>query len=100
MTTKPIDRWKTPQVKDLSKALLKLKTPNEVTDFLRDLLTVKEIETFAQRWQVARLLDEGESFKVIQQKSGASSATIARVNQWLQHGMSGYRAVLDRLKQK
>src|SRR5918994_1860541 len=51
---------------------------------------------FAARWGVARLLDAGTSYHEISERTGASSATISRVNQWLRYGRDGYRLVLDR----
>ena len=95
---KPADKWKNKEAKELCRAFTKCKTPDEVANFLRDLLTINEIQTFAQRWQVAQMLDAGKNFKEIEKKSGASSATITRVNQWLNYGMDGYRTVIKRIK--
>jgi TrpR-related protein YerC/YecD len=50
----------------------------------------------AQRWEVAQLVDEGVSYLEIARRTGASTATVTRVAQWLHHGEGGYRAVLDR----
>jgi TrpR-related protein YerC/YecD len=63
--------------------------------FLRDLCTRAELEAMAQRWEVAQLVDRGVSYLQIAQRTGASTATVTRVAQWLRHGEGGYRAVLE-----
>ena len=75
-----------------------LRDADEALRFLRDLCTVNELREFAARWEVARLLDAGTSYHEISDRTGASSATISRVNQWLRYGRDGYRLVLDRQK--
>jgi TrpR-related protein YerC/YecD len=57
---------------------------------------VNELREFGQRWHVARLLDEGVSYHEISERTGASSATISRVGQWLRYGRDGYRLIIDR----
>ena len=74
-----------------------MRDADEALRFLRDLCTVNELREFAARWEVARLLDAGTSYHLISERTGASSATISRVNQWLRYGRDGYRLVLDRL---
>ncbi len=88
------------EVEDLLKAILKLRNINESKKFFRDLMTVPEIKSFAGRWKAARMLDEGIPYKEIEKETGISSATIARVSQWLNYGMEGYRLVLNRIKKK
>lgn len=82
---------------DLIRALLALETPEEAKALLDDLCTLKEVQAMAQRLQVARLLREGRTFTDIAERTGASSATIARVNRCLQAGPGGYQTVLDRM---
>ena len=79
-------------------AVAGLKSPGEAARFLRDLATPAEIETFAERWRIARLLDEGaHSYRDIAAETGASTATVARVARFLrEEGHKGYRLVLDR----
>lgn len=84
-------------VTDLYKSILALKKEVEVARFLRDLLTPAEIVDFATRFQVARLLDENETYENITSLTGMSSTTIARVAKWLKNGRGGYRLILDRL---
>lgn len=91
------DRWITDATRDLAAAVAELHDGDEALRFLRDLCTVNELREFAARWAVARLLDEGISYHEISERTGASSATISRVNQWLRYGRDGYRLVLDRL---
>lgn len=80
--------------KQLMKAFLKLKNEKEVAAFLRDILTLPEIEEFANRLEIARLLKKGESYLNIAKKTGTSTTTVTRVAQWLNSGCGGYKKVL------
>ncbi|AEW06127.1 TrpR like protein, YerC/YecD [Sulfobacillus acidophilus DSM 10332] len=82
----------------LCEAILSLQTTDECYAFLEDILTVSEIQSVAQRLQVAKMLDEGQTYDDIERLTGASSATISRVKRSLMFGADGYRLVLDRLK--
>ncbi|MFG6350076.1 MAG: TrpR-like protein [Oscillospiraceae bacterium] len=82
----------------LYQAILALETPEECRAFFQDLCTVAELRAMAQRLEVAQLLDEGLIYNDILQRTGASSATISRVNRALQYGANGYKTVLPRLK--
>lgn len=62
---------------------------------LEDLFTIREIKETSQRLTVARMLDEGKSYAAIEQATGASATTIARVSKCLSYGAGGYRAALD-----
>ena len=90
------DRWMSDSTRELAAAVAVLRNGDEALRFLRDLCTVNELREFAARWEVARLLDGGTSYHEISERTGASSATISRVNQWLRYGRDGYRLVLDR----
>jgi TrpR-related protein YerC/YecD len=90
------DRWISESTRELAAAVASLRDAEETLRFLRDLCTVNELREFAARWEVARLLDQGTSYHEISERTGASSATISRVNQWLRYGRDGYRLVLDR----
>jgi TrpR-related protein YerC/YecD len=94
------DRWMTEATHELATAVADLADADEALRFLRDLCTVRELREFAARWEVARLLDEGVSYHEISERTGASSATISRVNQWLRYGRDGYRLVLDRQRRR
>lgn len=80
--------------KFLAKSFLKLKTEQEVANFLRDLLTIKELEEFGNRLEMARLLKQGMSYKVIAKKLKVSTTTVTRTAHWLFHGCGGYKEVL------
>lgn len=82
----------------LYQAVLSLQTPEECRAFFEDLCTVAELKAMSQRLEVAQLLDEGLIYNDILQRTGASSATISRVNRALQYGADGYKTVLPRVK--
>lgn len=81
----------------LFEAILALKDQEECRAFFQDLCTVAELKAMAQRLEVAQLLDQGLIYNDILQRTGASSATISRVNRALQYGADGYKTVLPRL---
>ena len=91
------DGWMTDDTVELARAIAALRDEDEVLRFLRDLCTIRELVEFGHRWQVARLLDQGVPYHNISERTGASSATISRVNQWLRYGRGGYQLVLERL---
>ena len=82
---------------ELYRAMMKLQTPEECYRFFEDLCTVSELKAMEQRYEVAKLLDEGMVYHEILEKTGASSATISRVNRCLNYGADGYRVILDRM---
>ena len=82
----------------LYQAILALNSLEECRAFFQDLCTVAELRAMAQRLEVAQLLDDGLIYNDILQRTGASSATISRVNRALQYGADGYKTVLPRLK--
>lgn len=77
--------------------MLQLQTEKEVAAFFRDLLTLSEIDELSQRLEVATLLDQGKTQRVVAKLTDASIATVTRVNQWLKRGTGGYKLVLERL---
>ncbi len=87
-------RPKNSKEKFLAKAFLKLKTEQEVANFLRDLLTIKEFEEFANRLEMARLLKKGWSYKKIARELKVSTTTVTRTAHWLFRGCGGYDKVL------
>lgn len=82
----------------LFEAILSLKNIDECYRFFEDVCTVGEISAMTQRIIVAKLLSEKETFSSIADKTGASSATISRVNKCLLYGAEGYKMVLERIK--
>lgn len=88
---------KTKEAKDLYKTLAAIKNSKQMGQFLRDLLTLEEIEEATKRWQGAKMLSQKKTFREIAKQTGLSSATIARINYWIHHGAGGYREVLEKL---
>lgn len=91
------DDWRDEATGQLFEAIVRLGTPDEAARFFRDLCTLGELHDLAQRWAVVRLLDRGMHYAEISQQTGASTATITRIAQWLHHGEGGYAAALERL---
>lgn len=85
------------QVDELFQAILSLKTEEECYRFFEDLCTFKEIQSMAQRLQVAKMLKDERTYGEIEAKTHASTATISRINKFLQFGSEGYNLILDRL---
>ena len=83
----------------LFKAILTLDTVEECYAFFDDLCTVPELKAMSQRYAVARMLDEGEIYTKIVDQTGASTATISRVNRALNYGSDGYALTIERLKE-
>ena len=83
---------KKPRCDDMYRAILTLKTVDECKQFFDDLCTVTELQAMEQRYQVAQYLDAGLIYNDILEKTGASSATISRVNRSLQYGTGGYES--------
>lgn len=100
MFLRKTNKWRTKQAENLFKALLILRTPNEVASFCRDLLTEAEIEEFSGRFAVAQELEEGKSQRAAAKNTGVSIATVSRVNLWLTRGMGGYKLAIERLSNK
>lgn len=84
----------------LMKAVLVLKNEEDAYRFFEDLCTIPEIKSISQRLEVAYLLDRKETYQKIAEQTGASSATISRVNRSLTYGADGYRRVLDAMGDK
>ena len=77
-------------------AILKLKTKEDCANFFEDVCTMKEIEDLTQRLEVASMLKEGKNYREITFATGASTATISRVNKCLMYGKGGYDTVLKK----
>ena len=82
---------------EMFEAMLTLKTVDEFYTFFEDLCTVKEIKSIAQRFVVATMLSEGRVYSDIVAETGASTATISRVNRSLSYGQDGYAMVFGRM---
>ncbi len=81
-------------------AVLQLNDLEECYRFFEDVCTIKEVQSISQRLAVARMLKEGKTYTEIEKMSGASTATISRVNRCLQYGADGYQLILKRLAEK
>lgn len=81
-------------------AILSLKNKEDCYRFFEDICTIKEIRDIAQRLEVARLLNEGETVASIAQKTGASTTTVSRVNRCLNYGAGGYRLIFKNTSDK
>jgi len=84
----------------LSEAMLSLKTKEDCYRFFEDIATIAEIKSFEQRLQVAKMLKNKKTYVDIASATGASTATISRVNRCLTYGSDGYKLVLDRIENK
>ena len=89
-----------PRNVNMYKAILTLKTVEECMNFFDDLCTVTELQSMEKRYQVAVLLDKGLIYNDILEQTGASSATISRVNRSLQYGTDGYAVAFKRLAEQ
>ena len=81
---------------ELVEAFAALRDKAVTAAFLRDICTTTELDAMGQRLQVARLVNDGVSYQEISRRTGASTATVTRVAQWLHYGEGGYAAVLKR----
>jgi len=84
----------------LYRAIASLKNEDECRRLLQDLCTVSELKAMEQRMDVAMLLDDGLIYSEILERTGASSATISRVNRCLHYGAEGYSTIIPRLKEQ
>lgn len=86
-----------PDLDYLFEAILTLKTVDECYLLFEDMCTIKELQSMAQRMQVAKELSANKNYLQVYEETGVSSATISRVNKCLQYGAGGYKIALERL---
>jgi len=91
-------KFKSESCDALFETILKLENQDECYRFFDDLMTIKEIQSIAQRWEVARLLNEGKTYQEIEDATKASTATISRINKCIQYGADGYKIALEKIK--
>ena len=84
----------------LFKAILSLENIEECYSFFEDACTIQELESIAQRFEVAQLLSSGKSYAEVNKLTGASTATICRVGKCVNYGSGGYKTAIDRLDKK
>jgi TrpR-related protein YerC/YecD len=82
---------------ELYGAILQLKTLDEAKAFFRDLCTLEELGDMAERFEIAKLLSQGATYRDVSAKLKVSTTTVSRVAQWLFNGEGGYRTILDRM---
>ncbi|MDX8365183.1 YerC/YecD family TrpR-related protein [Cytobacillus sp. Hm23] len=92
-----IDKLRGKELDQLFKAVLSLRDLEECYKFFDDLCTVNEIQSLAQRLEVARMLQDGFTYHKIETETGASTATISRVKRCLNYGNDAYIMALDRV---
>lgn len=92
-----MEKFRTELTDHLFRAVLSLESIDECYKFFEDVCTIKEIQEIAQRLEVARLLKEGKPYNDVAKETGASTATISRVNKCISYGSGGYSIVLERL---
>ena len=83
-------------VRDLFEVIVSLKNVDECARFFRDLCTLTELKAMAERWKVARMVSQDIPYRLISERTGASTATITRIAHWVNHGEGGYRLMLER----
>lgn len=90
---------RTKAVSELFEAILTLQQEEECFDFFEDVCTVNELLSLAQRFEVAKMLKEGHTYMEVAEQTGASTATISRVNRSLNYGKDGYEMVFTRMRE-
>lgn len=95
-----VKQLKSEPVDHLFEAILTLKSKEECYSFFEDLCTVNELLSLSQRFEVAAMLKEHKTYLEIAEKTGASTATISRVNRSLTYGNDGYEMVFSRIKEE
>lgn len=88
---------RTQAVNELFEAILTLENREECFDFFEDVCTVNELLSLAQRFEVAKMLKDGHTYMEVAEQTGASTATISRVNRSLNYGKNGYEIVFARM---
>ena len=91
-----MERFSIKQFDELFNAVLKLNNIEDCRKFFEDVCTIKELQDISQRLEVAKLLQGKNNYQIVSKKTGASTATISRVNKCLLYGRGGYNLVLDK----
>lgn len=98
--TKKKPDWNGEEIHALVRAFLSMKDGREMKAFLRDLLTESEVAEFANRFYAARSIAGSTQYAAIEEATGLSSRTIARVKKWYKHGKGGYKLAIKRYKHR
>ena len=92
------DKLRTPAMDYFFDAVLTLQSREECYNFFEDVCTINELFTISQRLMVAKMLTEGKTYIEISEVTGASTATISRVNRSLEYGNDGYNIAMERIE--
>lgn len=95
MNTLRQDIWQTAQTRQLARVASQITSEQAMQQFLRDVLTEKEIIEISSRLEAAKMLSEGKKYLEIIEKTKLSSRTVARISDWLQNGEGGYKTALN-----
>jgi TrpR-related protein YerC/YecD len=87
--------WRSDTARQLAEALVAIDSTKDMQNFLRDVMTEKEIIEISVRLEAARMLTNGKKYTEIVAKTKLSSRTVARISEWLQNGCNGYQAALS-----
>jgi TrpR-related protein YerC/YecD len=93
MSSQPLDKKR---LKSLLETIAGIETTAELKDFINDLCTPAELESLSDRWEVAKLIDGGENYRDIAEKTKISTTTITRVGRALKYGTGGYKKAINR----
>lgn len=93
-------KLKSAEADELFKTIMSIDNLENCYRFFEDLCTVKEIRAMGQRFAVARLLLQKKTYSEIEEATGASTATISRINRTLQYGADGYKRILDLMEEE
>lgn len=92
-----MEKWRTPKLKKLVKTLVAFDSDADMTNFLRDLCTLDELEELSTRWEAVQLLNKGMPYREVAEKTKLSTTTVTRIAHWLHHGEGGYETALKKL---
>jgi TrpR-related protein YerC/YecD len=84
---------------ELFEVITLLKDGDDCARFFRDLCTISELEAMAERWEVAKLIEDGMPYRRISEVTGASTTTITRIAHWLKYGEGGYKLMFKRSRE-
>jgi TrpR-related protein YerC/YecD len=91
--------WKSDIARQFAEALVAIDSTTDMQNFLRDVMTEKEIIEISARLEAARMLTDGKKYTEIVAITKLSSRTVARISEWLQNGCKGYETVLESINQ-
>ena len=94
MSTDRINIWQSETAQQLAEALVAIDNPQTMQNFLRDVMTEKEIMEISARFEAAKMLQSGSKYTDIVAKTKLSSRTVARISDWLKNGCNGYESAL------